>query len=60
MLERRISKSEILKALEKLEIENSSGLDGIPSKLLVWIVPSTLDAFLAAFNEFYKNGLQLD
>ena len=35
-------------------------MDGMPSKLLVKIVPLTLDTFVIAFNEFYKHGLQLD
>ena len=59
-LQKSITKSELLLALNRLKDNKSSGLDGVSSKLLKKIVVLAPSTFLDAFNECYLNGVQLD
>ena len=52
----RISKSELLTALDKIKDNKSCGLDGISGKLLKKIVKLEPETFLKAFNDCYLNG----
>ena len=58
-LQKHISKAELIRALYKIKIKKSCGMDGISTKLSKKSVQLVPDTFLNAFNECFSRVLNL-